>query len=115
MLFVLGLAAGSGRLDFLGDATTVFYRAYVQAQRVLLQARGNVSPDGLAEYAVLVTDETGLERFVAAREGWQLRASNVPGWRVIATPADAAGALPMLKAQPFVQVAWENRGLWVCH
>ena len=114
-LFVLGLAAGSGRLDFLGEATTAFYRAYVKSQQVLLQARGNVSADGLAEYAVMNSDEAGLERFVSAHEGWQLRASNVPGWRVVAAPQGDDGVLPALKAQPFVQVVWENRGLWICH
>jgi hypothetical protein len=115
-LFALGLLLGtSGHADFLARFVADAYRLYVEAQYVMLQARDNVGRDGRLEYAVLAEEPEALARFVGEQAGWSVRPSELPGWQVVSTPADQAGALDLLQRNPSVRVAWRNRGLWVCH
>ena len=116
VLFVVGLALGqSGRADGVAMLVADVYRAYVQAEYIMLQARQNVAADGLVEYAVMVDDQARLVEFAAAREQSRVRASAVPGWQVVAVPPEQQEGLELLRKQPFVTVAWRNRGLWICH
>jgi len=115
-LFAVGMALGSsGRVDALSSLAADVYRAYAQAQYIMMQARENVTADGRIEFAVMAEDEALLERFVAGRQDWSLRDSAVPGWQVVSTPQGQQEGLDLLRQQPFVRVAWRNRGLWVCH
>jgi hypothetical protein len=118
LIFGLGLAAGSGHLNFIGAGGARAFRAVAEAHYKLFEARQHLTAEGRAEYAVMLAgnDPTAaLDRFLATRPGWEARAAAVSGWTVVSAPDDSRAGLDALREQPFSAVVFRNRGLWLCH
>lgn len=117
-LFILGFAYSSGLARTIGVVGFELFQQIARAQYELHLATQNINADGQAEYAVLTKGEAAdaaLARFVAHREHWETRPASLPGWQIVATPADQSGVARLLKDQSFSKAVLRNRGLWICH
>ena len=115
---IIGFLTTSGYGTALAELGFLAFKQIARAQYELHQATQNLNPDGKAEYAVLMkgaTADRDLDKFLSARVGWQARPSSIPGWAVVAAPADARTVITDLRAQPFAKAVLRNRGVWICH
>lgn len=117
-LFLVGLALTSGHARLLPDGAFYVFKQIARAQYQLYQAGQNINADGHAEYAVLLKGagaDQALEHFLSSKNGWAARASSLPGWAIVTTPAEAAKVVPILREQSFAKAVLRNRGVWICH
>lgn len=119
LAFALAVSAGAGKLDPVGQLLWEGFEALAQAQYKMHLASQNINADGKAEFAVLMDGERGfaqLQTWSSARQGVAIRDSVVPGWHVVAFPAEHAAQLSTeLSKQTFSRAVLQNRGLWICH
>ena len=116
-LFAAGAIISGGYLAPVGDLAFAAFKQIARAQYEIHLASQNLNADGQAEYAVLMKGaqaEQALSAFLVEK-GWEARASSIPGWTVIAAPANISGVVPMLREQSFSKAVLRNRGLWICH
>lgn len=103
----------------VGGVASDLFAAYVAAQQKMLQAAGNITADGRAEFAVLLHDPSAAAAFrdaVARLDGVTVeRAADLPGWMIVTTEAGDRAGLDAVLALPEARVVMPNRGLWICH
>ena len=94
-------------------------QAYLDAQQSMLAASGNLTKDGRAEFAVLLSDgasASDLRTALAAIDGVSFsREADLSGWVVVSTAAGNRAGLQALSALPQSRLVVPNRGLWICH
>jgi len=105
--------------DRVGQVVSDLFASYVAAQQKMLQASGNITADGRAEFAVLLHDSNDGASF---RDAVSLmgdvtfeRPADLPGWMIVTTDAGNRAGLDALMALPQARVVMPNRGLWICH
>jgi hypothetical protein len=115
-ILILVLWAGPDRV---GRVASNMLQAYVDAQQTMLAASGNLTADGRAEFAVLLSDGVSAAELRAATTDIAdvvfAREADLPGWVVVTTTAGNRDGLDALLALPQTRIVVPNRGLWICH
>ena len=105
--------------DRVGTAANRMLQAYLDAQQSMLEATGNLTTDGRAEFAVLLRDGTSASELRAAMAAIDdvsfAREADLDGWVVVTTTAGNRAALEALRALPQSRLVVPNRGIWICH
>ena len=105
--------------DRVGGVALGVFDAYVAAQQKMLEAAGNLTSDGRAEFAVLLTEGASAEalrKAVARMDDVRFeREADLSGWVVITTMAGNRAGLDAVIALPESRLVVPNRGLWICH
>lgn len=118
-LLAVGILLMVAGPDRVGQVASDLFASYVAAQQKMLQASGNITADGRAEFAVLLHD---TDHAAAFRDAIGLidnvtfeRMADLPGWVIVTTDAGNRKGLDALLALPEARVVMPNRGLWICH
>ena len=105
--------------DRVGGFTNRMLQAYLDAQQTMLEATGNLTADGRAEFAVLLRDGSSAGELRAAMAAIDdvsfAREADLEGWVVITTTAGNRAGLDALQALPQSRLVVPNRGIWICH
>jgi hypothetical protein len=103
----------------VGDFANRMLQAYLDAQQSMLAASSNLTSDGRAEFAVLLSDDVSANDLRTALAGIDdvifAREADLSGWVVVTTTAGNRDGLGAISALPQSRLVVPNRGMWICH
>ena len=115
----VALALAAAGRDRIGTVAMGLFEAYVSAQQKMIEASGNLTADGRAEFAVLLAPGASPRALREALSGIDdvtfEREADLGGWVVISTAAGNREGLDAVQALPQARLVVPNRGLWICH